>query len=134
MPSLHFFCITAIGVKCKERWANRIFFFWPHECENPDHMDTTNEIFGVPLDHVANLINVDEDILVHVWDAICQAHACVRDDMNDVFLKHPNMRVLDGFAKDAWTVKHICVPGDGFCLYRALHVPLHRDGTIDEVT
>ena len=110
------------------------FFLWPHECENPDHMDTTNEIFGVPADHCDEPVDFDEEILVEVWDAICQADACVRDDMNDLFLKHPNMRVLDGFGKDAWTVKRIRVPGDGFCLYRALQVALHRDGTIDELT
>ena len=110
------------------------FFLWPHECENPDNMDTTSEISGVPPDHVADPIDVDEDILVEVWDAICQAGAYVRGDVNDLFLKHPNMRVLDGFGKDAWTVKRIRVPGDGFCLYRALQVALHRDATIDELT
>ena len=88
----------------------------------------------MPPDHRDNPVDVDEEILVEVWDAICQADACVRDDMNDLFLKHPNMRVLDGFGKDAWTVKRIRVPGDGFCVYRALQVALHRDGTIDELT
>ena len=66
------------------------FELWPHLCSEPCDLPDTNEVFEVPQDLQEDAPEeVDEDQLVEFWDAICAAGACVRDEMNDLFLQRP---------------------------------------------
>ena len=83
---------------------------WPHLCSELCDLPDTNQRFGVPQDMQKDAPEeVDEDQLVELCDAIYAAAVCVRDEMNDLFLQHTNMRILDGLGKEALSVQHMKV-------------------------